>query len=121
MIELITYAAALYVLTLLTWLFYVAIMHLRIVRHSLHPFAKFNAYVLLAIGLPLDALTNITMGSILFLEPPRLVGGRYIVNEGEWLLTARLARHKRGSCWRKKLATWLCEHLLDPFDEGHCD
>lgn len=121
MTEMISYAVALYVLALVTWLFFVAIMHLKIVRKSLHPFTKFNAYILLVIGLPLDALVNIVVGSILFLEPPRIVGGRWLVNDGEWLLTARLARHKRGSGWRNGMATWLCAHLLDPFDEGHCD
>lgn len=108
------FAGGLYLLGLVTWLFYLAIMHLMRVRHDLHPFAKVNAYILLAVGLPLDALTNITLGSLLFLEPP---------HPKRLLLTARLAWHKRRDHgWRTDLAHWMCAHLLDQFDPkgAHC-
>lgn len=113
--NMIAWIAGVYLLALVTWLFYVAIMHLKMVRHSLHPFAKINAYILLAVGLPLDALTNIVVGSLLFLEPPKLA-------QKEWLLTTRLERHKKhGYGWRKNLAMWMCANLLDQFDDGnHC-
>lgn len=102
--------AGLYVLSLITWLFYVALMHLKRYRDRLHPFAKFNAYILIAIGLPLDVLVNWIVGTILFLEIPR-----------EILFTTRLSRHKKGRGRKQRLAVWLCSHLLDPFDNGnHC-
>jgi len=110
-LNLLGLVVASYILVLVTWLFYLAIMHLRMVRHDLHPVAKANAYVLLAIGLVLDFITNVVVGSVLFLDPPR-----------EWLLTDRLQRYKNldRESWRGKTAYWLCEHLLNQFDEGHC-
>ena len=99
-----------YVLILVTWLFYVAIMHLKMVKDDLHPVAKVNGYILLGIGLPLDVLLNAVVGTIVFLDPPR-----------EWLFTARLQRYKRETIgWRSSTAWWMCEHLLNQFDEGHC-
>jgi hypothetical protein len=98
-----------YILLLVTWLFFVAIMHLRIVKDSLHPFAKVNAYILLGIGYPLDAACNLLV-SIFLLDMPQ-----------EWLLTDKLKRLKRkGKWWQKVIAWWICEHLLNPFDKGHC-
>ena len=99
-----------YLLTLVTWLFYIAIMHLRMVRHSLHPVAKVNAYILLFFGLILDFLLNVTVASVLFHEPPK-----------EWLLTERLKRMKReGNAYQRAVAYWICEHLLNQFDDVHC-
>jgi hypothetical protein len=101
---------AFYILTLLTWLFYIAIMHLRLVRDRLHPFAKVNAYILLFFGLLLDVAVNVLVGTVVFADLPR-----------EWLLTERLKRMKReGKWWQRMTAYWICEHLLNQFDEGHC-
>jgi hypothetical protein len=114
LIEIIVTTGTLYLLGLATWLFYLAIMQLMRVRHTLHPFARVNAYLLLAIGIPLDVLTNVFIGSLLFLEPP---------HPKRLLLTARLSWHKRrDNGWRTKLAWWLCAHLLDQFDPRgqHC-
>jgi hypothetical protein len=99
-----------YVLAVLTWLFYLAIMHVMKVRHDLHPVAKAHAYVLMVIGLALDLVLNIVVGTVAFSDLPR-----------EWLLTSRLKRYKMGrDGWRKSFAYWICEHLLNQFDEGHC-
>lgn len=106
--------ASSYLLALATWLFYLAVMNLVPVRDQLHPFARVNAYILLAIGLTLDLILNVVVASILFLEPPRL---------RELLLTARLSRLvKTDSGWRGRLARWICHHLLDQFDPKgkHC-
>ncbi len=105
-------ALATYAFVLFTWLFYLAIMHLKVVRHDLYWFATVNAYVLLVVGLVMDVILNVVVGSALFAERPR-----------EWLLTARLKRHKyygSRNSWRYKLAMWICEHFLEQFDEGHC-
>ena len=101
-----------YLLTLITWALYLAIMNLIPHRHNLHPVAKVNAYILLAIGITFDVLLNITVGSLLFLEPP---------HHKRLLLTARLVHHIGKPTWRGTLARWICEHLLDQFDRGgHC-
>jgi hypothetical protein len=102
-------AGACYILTLVSWLFYVALMNLKRVRNDLHPFAKFNTYLLLGVGFPLDVVLNAVVGSMLFLESPK-----------EWLLTSRLQRHKRQGGWRGDVSRWMCEHLLNQFDSGHC-
>lgn len=99
-----------YLLCVVTWFFYVAIMHLKLVRDDLHPVAYWHAMAFLVIGLILDVVLNWLVGSALFLERPR-----------EFLLTARLQRHKKGTGWRRAVAAWLCEHLLNQFDRGgHC-
>lgn len=68
----------------------------------------------LLIGLVMDVLANLTLASVVFLEPPR-----------EWLVTDRLQRHiaTRRFTWRYKLAAWVCTHLLDFVDPtgAHCD
>jgi hypothetical protein len=114
MIELLITIAIGYGLMVVTWLFYLAVMALMPHRHNLHPIAKAHAYVLLGIGLALDALLNLVVGTLLFLDPPR-----------EWLLTLRLMRYLRNvheRAWRRDLAEWLCDHLLDQFDPNgtHC-
>lgn len=66
----------------------------------------------LALGLAADVIVNLTVASVVFLEPPR-----------EWLVTDRLQRHIFGSAgWRFELADWICNHLLDVFDPtgNHC-
>ena len=66
---------------------------------------------LVVLGYAMDCLFNLTIASLVFLERPR-----------EWLLTARLQRHMLGTGWRSRLAAWVCDSLLDPFDPdgNHC-
>jgi hypothetical protein len=66
----------------------------------------------LVIGVLMDIVANITLASLIFLEPPR-----------ELLVTKRLQRYNGGDHgWRTTLATWVCNHLLDVFDPDgdHC-
>jgi len=97
------------------WIFYLAVMSLYRAHHArtLSLPAKLLGYPVLAVGALLDAAVNIVIMSVVFAERP-----------SEWLLTQRLARHiKRGGGWRRKLASWICSHLLNPFDpdqRGHC-
>ncbi|NIP73025.1 MAG: hypothetical protein GWO16_08345 [Gammaproteobacteria bacterium] len=107
--EIIYFALSCYALVVLTWLFYIAVMHLRRVRHELHPVARAHAYVLLAVGLALDLALNVVVGTILFLEPPH-----------DPLFTGRLQRWKGRAGRRGAIARWICEHLLEQFDPGHC-
>jgi len=103
-----------YLLAVVTWVLYLAIMSLLPHRKDLHPVAKFHAYALLTVGLIFDVILNITVGSVLFLEWPHYK---------RLLLTARLSHHvSEGRGWRFRLAHWICAHLLDQFDPngGHC-
>lgn len=67
-------------------------------------------YPLLAIGYVCDFLLNVFVVSWILLEVPR-----------EPLVTARLSRHiKSESGWRKGVATWVCQNLLDWADPKGC-
>jgi len=105
------YVIAGYMLIVTTWIYYLAAMKLIKHRHQLHPIAKIHGWVFVIIpGLIYDAFLNIIIATIIFLDSPK-----------EMLLTGRLKRYKRGKGWRRKWALWICEHLLDQFDEGgHC-
>ena len=111
MVTLTLTVATLYVL----WLFYLAVMSLYRAHHArtLSLPAKLLGYPILAVGALLDSAVNIVIMSLVFFERPY-----------EWLVTKRLARHiKHGGGWRKNLASWICSHLLNPFDpdqRGHC-
>ncbi len=114
MMVLLQWAAAGYALLIVTWVLYLAIMNIAAHRHALHPFARFNAYlVVLPIGYLADAALNLIACSI-FLRRPR-----------DWLLTGTLQRIRNteppGS-WREGLAAWICTHLLNQFDPKgtHC-
>jgi hypothetical protein len=72
------------------------------------------AYPAVAVGYFVDLISNWTIASILFLEPPRFLTE---------LVTDRLSRYiKSGSGYRKEYATWICQNLLDFFDPrgSHC-
>lgn len=111
MTTLLTYLALSYALISATWLLYVAIMHLRVVRdrEGLTLPQKIMGYPLLIIGLICDTLLNWIVVSVLLLELPR-----------EALTTARFRRWYRDTSWRGKQVRWWCRHFLEPFDAGHC-
>jgi hypothetical protein len=91
-----------------TWLFFLAVMHLKQVRDAgrMPKFAERAGTVLLIVGLVLDFLCNVIAATLLFNEVPR-----------EWLVTQRLKRHRYGPPgWRQLVAVWLAVNLLDAFD-----
>jgi hypothetical protein len=90
------------------WVFYVAVMRLRQVRDAgkLTAAMKVFGYPLVAVGLALDLLVNVFIGSVVFLELPR-----------ELTLSSRLWRHStQGSGYRQKVALWFRVNLLDAVD-----
>lgn len=99
------------VLIFFTWTFFLAVMHLRIIRDTLG-FTRANivpAYTVLVIGLILDAILNIAM-SLPLLDLPK-----------ELLLTGKFKRLiKEDMGWRGDVAEYLCQHFLVPADRGHC-
>jgi len=103
---------AVWILSVLCWVLYLAIMNLAEHRHALHPVAKFHAYVvILPIGYVVDAALNLLVCAI-FLRRPR-----------DWLLTGTLKRTiATDDGWRCATAAWVCEHLLNQFDPKgrHC-
>lgn len=90
------------------WLYYLAVMNLKAVRdkHGLHWLAKVMGYPMLYLGLLIDFRCQVIECTVLFFEVPK-----------ETLVTARLQRHaNRGTGWRKSLAVWFGESLLNDFD-----
>ena len=104
MTTIILYAlAALYGL----WLFYLASMSLIRARDagSIQRPALILGYPVVAVALALDFILNMTLFTLIFVDPPR-----------EKLITARLRRYINGSGWRSRLARWFAHNLLDVFD-----
>lgn len=91
------------------WVIYVAIMRLKQLRDTaqLTTAMKCIGYPTLAVGLVLDFLVNLVLGSLLFAELPR-----------EWTLSGRLWRLSNDTSaeWRQRLALALRVALLDAAD-----
>lgn len=102
-----------YLALLVTWIFYVAIMHLKMKLPTMSPVAKFNAYVaLFLLGYPLDVLANLIVSALAFQRFPK-----------DWLLTGTLKEWvASGDKRRAKWAGYICRDLLNPFDPSlkHC-
>lgn len=70
------------------------------------------AFPIVVLAVLVDVFSNLFVAPILFLDIPR-----------EWLVTARMHRYIQGPMdWRHKIALWLCDSVLDPFDPSgnHC-
>jgi len=110
----LTVLAACYSLFVICWVLYLAIMNIAAHRQQLHPFARFNAYlIVLPIGYLADAALNL-IACVIFQRLPR-----------DWLLTGTLKRIRNtepSGSWREQLAAWICTHLLNQFDPKgtHC-
>lgn len=94
------------------WGFYLAVMPLMRARNEekLSTPAKFFGYPILGLGYLIDFLNNVFVATFLFMELPK-----------EWVVTARLIKYINGEeGYRKAVATWICNNLLDPFDPTGC-
>jgi len=95
----------------LLWVYFVAVMHLKHLKEDgkLTGGVKFMGYPALIVGLILDLIVHLVIGTVLFLEPPA---------RSEWTLSARLWRlsNQDRDTWRKRIALFLRQSLLDPVD-----
>lgn len=67
---------------------------------------------IVVLGYVMDAISNIAIATLLFADLPR-----------EWLVTTRLQRYiVDDDGWRRHIALYICDNLLDPFDPtgNHC-
>lgn len=102
-----------YTSTIGLWLFFIVFAELKnkVYREDMEWYKK---YPLLAFGVLFligDVFYNITMGSILFLDPPR---------KDRLTLTARLRGYlKEPDSWRRKIALFMCKYMI-PWDYNHC-
>ena len=72
------------------------------------------AVPLVAIGFALDIIAQYTLATVLFADLPA---------RREHLVTDRLQRYMRSpETWRGRVAQYICDNLLDPFDPSgdHC-
>ncbi len=94
------------------WVLYLAIMNLKRAKDAgtISNAALFLGYPLLAIGLFLDFIGNITIFSLLTLSLPK-----------ELLMTGHMDRLiAEDNGWRKVVSLWICHNLLDEFDPSGC-
>lgn len=98
------------------WVFYLAYVTLWVAKHngkldSTPRIVKALCFFTLGIGIVLDVGFNIVVASVIFMEPPTLA----------WLtFTARCAKWRQDQGYRGRLARWVCDGWLNPFQEHHC-
>lgn len=116
-IDIALFVLYLYVHVFVTWVLFVAIMHLkehRKILAELHWSVRyFAAYPALAIGYFVDFTLQLAPATLFFLELPDY-------KNGHWMFTDRVQFHKYDENWRGKQARYWCNNFLDPFDKGHC-
>jgi len=108
----ITFIIGLYLLFGITFVFYLAMMHLKHNKDKITLLIKVSTTPIILLFAGVYILLNVILGSILFLELPKTVQ-----------FTSRCQRHiaKNDGSWRYKQAVWWCKNFLDPFEEGgHC-
>jgi hypothetical protein len=111
MIILIT-LIGLYLLFGITWIFYLAMMHLKHNKDKMTLTIKVATTPIIILFVGVYIMLNVILGSFLFWEWPKTLQ-----------FTSRCQRHiaKNDDSWRYKQAIWWCKNFLDPFEEGgHC-
>jgi ABC-type uncharacterized transport system fused permease/ATPase subunit len=94
--------------TVVLWILYVSIMTLNKRKKQLITGIAF--YLLLPVGFIVDVLYNWTLANLIFWDLAR-----------EATLSQRLTRYiKHDNTWRSTIAVWVCTHLIEPWDQGHC-
>lgn len=68
-------------------------------------------WLILGLAFLLDIAFNITVGTIAFLELPSLRRPTF---------TQRCEKHMQAAGFRGRLARWVCDGWLNPFEAGHC-
>lgn len=99
--------------TLGLWVWYRAVMWIKKRRNALkgNKLEYGIAWLFVLCFAIADGVYNLTIGTLIFRQWPK-----------EFYFTSRLKRNKQGSGWRKSLAIWICEELLDKYDPSgeHC-
>lgn len=99
------YLAIAYVL----WVMFLAVMSLANTWDHLPMFVKVMAIPAVLVAVTIDIMFNI-ISTVIFFDPPR-----------EAMFTQRMSRYKKTPGIRCKIATAICNNLLDPFQNGgHC-
>jgi hypothetical protein len=72
------------------------------------------------IALVLDVLFNITVGSLVFVELPELRRLTFTMRCKKWMPYGGHPFNPPLVRWRGKIARWVCDGWLNPFEAGHC-
>jgi len=110
--EILELAFNVYLIAMITLIFYLAIMNLKRNKARITNTSAIFFGQIIVVGFLFDIAMNAIVGTIFFRELPK-----------EWLFTSRLQRHLAESKgFDLRMAAWWCEHLLDPFDPAgtHC-
>jgi hypothetical protein len=100
--------------TIYTYVFYLLFV-VTMAAKAAWPTLSIVPTVLLAppavVAVVMDVIFNLIPATIIFLDLPH-----------ELLFTKRLDRYEaEGAGWRYTLALWICQNLLNPFQQGgHC-
>lgn len=96
-----------------TWAYYLSMCSIKRAHKAgvIPKFLKPLAYLLLAGFLIADAVFNLIVGTVVFLQLPR-----------QWLFTSRCKENQNRWDWRRDAARWWCANWLNPFDPSgrHC-
>ena len=112
-----------YILCVIVWLYFLVVMQFKQARDKgklTHPVVQAHAAVFVGAGVGFYIILNLTVGTVFFLDFPRELRftkrcQRYLRGESQWPKWGWLLRY------RLRLAEEVCEHLLDPFEDGgHC-
>ncbi len=100
--------------TLITWVCYLAVEKLEKNKANYSAVQKAGAYLFVGLGVCIDAAYNVTTGNLLFA----------FKHWNTLLFTSRLNAALAGtSAWRKRIAGWMCAHMLDRYTydgRKHC-
>ena len=80
----------------------------------IYGFNKVLAFPVVVVAVVVDVGAQYIVAPVVFLDLPR---------KQEHLVTSRLQRYMAGpNNWRRRIAEYVCDHLLDPFDPNgdHC-
>jgi hypothetical protein len=63
------------------------------------------------IALVLDVIFNVTVGTVVFFELPEIRRLTFTMRCKKWMTN---------DSWRGRIARWVCDGWLNPFEAGHC-
>lgn len=99
--------------SIILWVMFIAVCNFRAhLTHGHPPFIDAIIHLFSFVFIVIDVTFNLVYGTIVFMDLPR-----------EFTLTARLKRLLHDDPrwdWRKKLASFVCRKMIEPWDWNHC-
>lgn len=97
--------------TYLFYLLFVVTMAAKGAWDQLSPVPRLLLIPAALVAVVMDMIFNLVPATLIFFDPPH-----------ELMFTKRLDRYEQqGGSWRYRVAVWICQNLLNPFQQGgHC-